>query len=465
MVRRTTMHLGAFLPAPGHHVAAWRHPQTRADGGHDLAYYAQLARTAERGLFDLMFLSDGVGIRTHYRDADELSRWGRMVHFEPLTLLSALAATTTHLGLCATASTTYTEPFHVARQFASLDHLSGGRAAWNIVTSVTDAEARNFNRERQPDHAARYARAREHVSVVRKLWDSWEDDAFLFDKAGGRFFDPSKLHVPGHCGSHFQVQGPLNVARAPQGHPVLVQAGSSDDGRAFAAEFAEVIFTAQQTFEQAKAFRDDLDVRLAAAGRSPAAAKILPGVFVVIGRTSTEARERFDQYQDLIDLKVALGLLSDRLGNVDVSTLPLDEPLPPLPPTGASKSRYDLMVEQTSREGLTVRQLAKAVAGPRGHRIVIGTPSMVADELADWFERGVVDGYNVMPPGLPADLTSFVDEVVPELQRRGVFRKAYDGATLRENLGLARPSHPRAGAVSGTHGQSPARPSPTASAP
>ncbi|MFG2196044.1 LLM class flavin-dependent oxidoreductase [Streptomyces sp. NPDC048639] len=437
---RRMMKLGAFLPAPGHHVAAWRHPEARPDGGLDFDHYRSVVQTAERGKFDMIFLSDGAGIRTHYRDADELSRQGRMVHFEPLTLLSALAVHTTHIGLTATASTTYNEPFHIARKFASLDHLSGGRSGWNVVTSVTDAEARNFNLDQQPDHATRYHRAREFMDVVTGLWDSWEDDAFLHDQKSGRFFDPEKLHILGHRGEHFQVRGPLNVARPPQGHPVIVQAGSSPDGQDFAARWAEVVFTAQQTLDQAQTYYRGMREQAAAHGRNPDDVKILPGVFLMAGRTRAEAEDKYAELQDLVDPVVGLGLLTGLLGDVDISHLPLDGPLPELPPTEGSTSRQQLVYEQARRQGLTIRQLYLSVAGGRGHRFLLGTPETIADELEDWFHNEAADGFNIMPSHLPGGLDDIVDLVVPELQRRGLMRTAYEGTTLRENLGLPRPA-------------------------
>ncbi|WP_336008278.1 LLM class flavin-dependent oxidoreductase [Streptomyces sp. KLMMK] len=437
---RRTMKLGAFLPAPGHHVAAWRHPNARPDGGLDFAYYRSLVQTAERGKFDMVFLSDGAGVRTHYKDADELSRQGRMVHFEPLTLLSALAVHTTHIGLTATASTTYNEPFNVARKFSSLDHLSAGRAGWNVVTSVTDAEAQNFNLDRQPAHAARYHRAREFMEVVTGLWDSWEDDAFLYDKESGRYFDPAKLHVLGHKGEHFQVRGPLNLARSPQGRPVIVQAGSSGDGMDFAARWAEVVFTAQQTLGQAQVFYKDVKDRVAGHGRNPDDVKALPGVFIVAGRTQAEAEDKYAVLQDLVDPVVGLGLLTGLLGDVDISHLPLDGPLPELPPTEGSTSRQQLVYEQARSQGLTIRELFLSVAGGRGHRFLLGTPQTIADELESWFTEGGADGFNVMPGYLPDGLDDIVDLVVPELQRRGLFRTEYEGTTLRDHLGLQRPA-------------------------
>ncbi|MFE9094092.1 LLM class flavin-dependent oxidoreductase [Streptomyces sp. NPDC007264] len=438
--QRRMMKLGAFLPAPGHHVAAWRHPNARPDGGLDFGYYRSLVQTAERGLFDMVFLSDGAGVRTKYRDADELSRQGRMVHFEPLTLLSALAVHTTHIGLTATMSTTYNEPFNVARQFASLDHLSAGRSGWNVVTSATDAEARNFNLDRQPEHAARYHRAREFMEVVTGLWDSWEDDAFLYDKEGGRFFDPDKLHILGHQGEHFRVRGPLNVARPPQGHPVIVQAGSSPDGQDFAARWAEVVFTVQQTLDGAQTYYRGLKKQVADHGRDPDQTKILPGAFVVVGRTRAEAEDKYATLQDLVDPVVGLGMLSYQLGMVDISGFPLDGPLPELPPTEGSTSKQQLIYEKARREGLTIRELYLSVAAGRGHRFLLGTPESIADELEEWFVAEACDGYNIMPDYLPDGLDAIVELLVPELQRRGLVRTEYEGTTLRENLGLRRPA-------------------------
>lgn len=439
--KRRMMKLGAFLPAPGHHVAAWRHPKATPNGGHDFSYYSQLAQTAERGKFDMIFLSDGVGIRTHYKDEDELSRQGRMVHFEPLTLLSALATVTKQIGLTATASTTYNEPFHIARKFASLDYLSNGRSGWNVVTSVTDAEAQNFNLDKQPNHEARYRRAHEFMQVVTGLWDSWEDDAFLYDKESGRYFDPEKLHILNHNGEFFSVRGPLNVARPPQGYPVIVQAGSSPDGRDFAAKWAEVIFTAHQSLEQAQTFYRSMKAELVQHGRSPDESVIMPGVFPVVGRTHEEAEEKYATLQELVDPVVGIGLLTGLLGDVDISQYPLDGPLPELPLTEGSISRQQLVYEQARTQGLSIRELYLSVSGARGHRFIMGTPESIADQLEEWFLNEGADGFNIMPSYLPDGLTDFVDLVVPELQCRGLFRTEYEGRTLRENLGMKRPPH------------------------
>ncbi|MFT3770643.1 MAG: LLM class flavin-dependent oxidoreductase [Minicystis sp.] len=370
-----------------------------------------------------------------------MSRWGRVVNFEPITLLSALSVVTSRIGLAATASTTYNEPFHIARKFASLDYLSGGRAGWNVVTSVTDAEARNFNLDKQPDHVTRYRRAREFMKVVTGLWDSFEDDAFLYDKERGRSFDPDKLHILEHRGEFFSVRGPLNVARSPQGRPVIVQAGSSEDGKDFAAQWAEVIFTAQQTLPQAQAFYRDMKSLSAKHGRAPEDTKILPGVFPVVGRTQAEAEDVYATLQSLVDPVVGMGLLTTQLGDVDLSKLPLDEPLPELPVTEGSQSKQKLIYDQARSKNMTVRQLYLSVSAGRGHRFILGSPEVIADQLEDWFVHEGADGFNIMPPYLPDQLDAFVDSVIPELQRRGLFRTEYEGRTLRESLGLTRPPH------------------------
>ncbi|MDF5713182.1 MAG: LLM class flavin-dependent oxidoreductase [Rhizonema sp. NSF051] len=440
MSTKRQLRLGAFLMSSGHHVAAWRHPFAAADGGLNFQHYRQIAQTAERGKFDMIFFADGVAVRDRGKGTEGLSRTS-VVHFEPLTLLSALSVVTEHIGLTATVSTTYNEPFHLARKFASLDYLSGGRAGWNLVTSATVAEAQNFSQEKHMEHTLRYERAKEFVDVVTALWDSWEDDAFLRDKESGVYFDPDKLHVPNHKGEHFSVRGPLNVARPIQGYPVIIQAGSSDDGQELAAQTAEVIFTAQQTLAEAQAFYSGVKGKLAKYGRSPDHLKIMPGVFPVIGRTEQEAKDKYEQLQELIHPQVGLGLLSGLVGGVDLSGYPLDGPVPVLPDTDLAKSRLKLLTDLAQRENLTIRQLYLAIAGARGHRTILGTPEQIADQLEDWFVNGGADGFNIMPPYLPGGLDEFVELVIPELQRRGLFRTEYEGRTLRENLGLPRPAH------------------------
>ncbi|MGF6642804.1 LLM class flavin-dependent oxidoreductase [Paraburkholderia sp. GAS82] len=440
MTQRTgQLRLGAFLYPSGHHIAAWRHPEAQADAGVNFRHYVKLAQAAEAAKFDLVFLADGVGTRGD--NVEFLSRTAHsyVAQFEPITLLSALAAVTEHVGLVATASTSFNEPYHVARKFASLDHISGGRAGWNLVTSSNEHEAKNFNRDKHFEHAERYERAIEFAEVVEGLWDSWEDDAFLRDKDQGRFFDPERRHVLDHKGRFFQVRGPLNVARSPQGHPVVVQAGSSEAGRDLAARTAEVIFTAQQTLEDAIDFYSDVKGRLAQYGRHPDDLKIMPGVFPIVGRSESEAREKFEQLQALIDPKVGLALVSGLTGGFDLSGYPLDGPIPELPETNASKSRQLLTLELARRENLTIRQLYLRVAGARGHWQLVGTPAQIVDQLEERFVKGGADGYNVMPPVLPAGLDDFVELVIPELRRRGLFRSEYEGRTLRDNLGLRRP--------------------------
>ena len=440
MTQRTgQLRLGAFLYPSGHHIAAWRHPEAQADAGVNFRHYVKLAQAAEAAKFDLVFLADGAGTRGD--NVEFLSRTAHsyVAQFEPITLLSALAAVTEHVGLVATASTSFNEPYHIARKFASLDHISGGRAGWNLVTSSNEHEAKNFNRDKHFEHAERYERAIEFAEVVEGLWDSWEDDAFLRDKDQGRFFDPERRHVLDHKGRFFQVRGPLNVARSPQGHPVVVQAGSSEAGRDLAARTAEVIFTAQQTLEDAIDFYSDVKGRLAQYGRHPDDLKIMPGVFPIVGRSESEAREKFEQLQALIDPKVGLALVSGLTGGFDLSGYPLDGPIPELPETNASKSRQLLTLELARRENLTIRQLYLRVAGARGHWQLVGTPAQIADQLEDRFVKGGADGYNVMPPVLPAGLDDFVELVIPELRRRGLFRSEYEGRTLRDNLGLRRP--------------------------
>ncbi len=432
------MKLGAFLMATGHHVAAWRHPDVPADAGLDFKHYRRLARVAEAAKFDALFVADSVAAAT----GDIASRMARSDHFEPLTLLSALSAVTEHIGLIATATTTYNEPYHVARKFASLDHLSGGRAGWNLVTSDAAAEAQNFGRAEHVGHAERYSRAREFHQVVTGLWDSWADDAFTRDKASGEYYDPARLHVLDHQGEHFRVKGPLNVARSPQGQPVVVQAGSSEVGRDLAAQTAEVVFTAQTSLASAQAFYADLKGRLSAYGRAVDSLKIMPGVFIVVAETEALAKTKFESFQELVEPRVGVALLGRMLGNFDLSGYPLDGPLPELPLTDSGqRSRQKLLTELADQESLTLAQLGRRIAGGRGHYSLIGTPEQIADELQRWFEQGAADGFNVLVPHLPGGLEDVAQLLVPELQRRGLFRTEYEGTTLRENLGLQRPAY------------------------
>ncbi|MCW1982213.1 FMN-dependent oxidoreductase (nitrilotriacetate monooxygenase family) [Xanthomonas arboricola] len=427
--------LGAFLMATGHHVAAWRHPQVTAD---PLVFddYRAMVQIAEAAKFDAVFIADSLAAA----GGPVAPRMARSSLFEPITLLSALAAVSERIGLIATMTTSYNEPYHVARKFASLDHLSGGRAGWNLVTSDAADEALNFNRDAHYVHSERYARAREFQQVVAGLWDSWDDDAFVADKASGLHHDPTRAHVLDHRGTHFQVRGPLNIARAPQGHPVLVQAGSSEPGRALAAETAEVVFTAQSSLAKAQAFYADIKGRLEQFGRSRDALKVLPGVFIVVGQSQAEAQEKFEQFQQLVEPEVGIALLSRMLGNFDLSGYPPDGPLPELPLTETGqRSRQQLFTELAGQEQLSIAQLGRRIAGGRGHYSLIGTPTQIADELQAWFEQDAADGFNVLVPHLPGGLADVAAHVVPELQRRGLFRREYQGRTLRDHLGLQRP--------------------------
>ena len=433
------MKLGAFIHPTGHHIASWRHPDAYAAASVDFAHYTELARTAERGKFDLLFLADSPAMRNW--PPERASRVATYVAgFEPITLLSALAAVTSNIGLVATATTTFNEPFHVARKFASLDHISGGRAGWNLVTSTNPNEPLNFGKDGLLAHDDRYGRAREFAAVVKGLWDSWDEDAFVRDKASGRYFDPERLHVLAHKGEHFSVRGPLNVPRPPQGHPVIVQAGSSDVGKDLAAEIGEVVFTAHQTLGNARRFYDDLKGRLAKFGRTPEDVAIMPGVVPFVGRTQAEADEKFELLQSLVHPEIGLALLGELLGNVDLSPYPLDGPLPEIVKSNSSQHVLKMLNEMAREEKLSIRELYLRVVC-RGHWILRGTPATIADQLEAWFAGGGADGFNVMPPYLPGALNDFVDLVVPELQRRGVFRRAYEGRTLRENLGLRRPEN------------------------
>ena len=421
--------LGAFLLHNGHHVAAWRHPQAD-NGSNPFALYKKLAQTAERACFDAVFFADSVALNSGVGG------------LEPLTLLSALAAVTKHIGLIGTATTTYNEPYHVARKFASLDRISGGRAGWNLVTSDNASEAANFGRSEHVAHSERYARAREFHQVVQGLWNSWGDDAIVNDKEKGIQFDREKLHTLNHKGDYFSVAGPLNVSRSPQGHPIVVQAGGSEAGKNLAAETADVVFTAHPNLASAQAFYRDLKSRVVQAGRQADSLKIMPGLFPVVGKTLEDAQEKFQALQDLVVPKDGLALLGRMIGNFDLSAYPLDEPLPELPLTdNGQQSRQKLLTQLAQGENLSIRELYLRIAGGRGHFTLIGTPETIADQIQLWFENEAADGFNIMPPYLPGGFDDFAELVVPELQKRGLFRSSYEGNTLRENLGLAFPKN------------------------
>ncbi len=434
--KQRKMKLGMFMREAGHHIAAWRLPEAPPSPGNNLAHNVEIARLAERGLFDMLFWADSAGIWGG--DKEALSRICRVAWIEPLTLLAAFAMATKHIGLVCTASTTYEQPFNLARRFASLDVMSGGRVGWNLVTSANQAEAQNFGRDSHMPKAERYRRAREFAEVVLGLWNSWDDDAFIEDKERGLFFDPDRLHVLDHQGEHFRVRGPLNVPRSAQGHPVMVQAGASEDGRELAAATAEVIFAATPTIEAGRAFYADMKARAARHGRDPDHLKIMPGVAALVGRTDDEAAESYARLQSLIHPQLGVRQLSNYVG-YDLSSFPIDGPLPEIPTTDISNSRVELLVDMAARDNLTIRQLYEAIAGGRGHFTIQGSPKRIADTLEEWFTTGAADGFNFLAPTLPGSLNDFVELVIPELQRRGLFRTEYEGTTLRENLGLPRP--------------------------
>jgi FMN-dependent oxidoreductase (nitrilotriacetate monooxygenase family) len=430
--------LNLFLHHAGHHEAAWRHPGSRPEALFTPEYYVDLARRAEAAKLDAVFFADGPAL-----GAVEHNAVGTL---EPILTLATIAAHTSRIGLVATASTTYYEPYNLARLFATLDHLSGGRAGWNVVTTSFDAAARNFGLEAHPDPAVRYARAEEFLQATTRLWDSWEDDAVVLDREAGRYADPSRIHPADFAGEHLSVAGALNVARSPQGRPVLVQAGASNAGRDFAARWAEAIFTAHQRLEDAQAFYADIKQGVLQHGRDPEQVKILPGISPFIGSTEAEAKALEQEFNELTVPAYGLRQLSGQSG-VDLTGLPLDEPVPleifadAGDVTDNSRSRFQVVAGIVQRERPTLRGLLHRLAGARGHRVVAGTPEQIADTITEWFTQGAADGFNVMPPALPAGLEAFTDHVVPILQERGLFRTEYTGTTLRDHLGLDVPEN------------------------
>ena len=429
------LRFGAFMRPVTIHTGSWRYPGAYADANFNFKHIKRFAQTLERGRFDAFFMADHLSVLNMPMDA--LKRSATVTSFEPMTLLPALAMMTDRLGLIATGSTTYDEPYHVARRFASLDHISGGRAGWNVVTTSNPDASRNFGRDEHLEHALRYRRAREFFDVVTGLWDSWDDDAFLRDQETGIFFDPAKLHVLGHKGEYFDVRGPLNIARPVQGWPVIVQAGASDAGRQLAAETAEAVFAPAANLEAGRAYYADVKGRMEKAGRDPDQMKILPGCMVVVGDSLDEAREKRALLDSKVHFDSAIASLSISLGH-DASKFDPDGPLPEIPESNASKSGRERAIALAKRENLTVRQLAQRLGGYSG-LCILGTPERIADEMEEWLETRGSDGFNLMFPYLPEGLDDFVDRVVPVLQRRGLFRTEYEGATLRENLGLRRP--------------------------
>jgi FMN-dependent oxidoreductase (nitrilotriacetate monooxygenase family) len=432
------MHLNLFFHSRGHHEASWRHPDSSPLPLTEIDYYIDLARRAEAAKFDSIFLADQLALGGDVAQAART--W-----LEPITVLSAIAVSTRRIGMIATASTTYTEPFNLARQFASIDHISHGRAAWNIVTSWLASAAENFGGEGQISHADRYARGEEFMSVVKALWDSWGPDAVVDDRRSGRYARPDRIRPVNHRGDFYKVAGPLNIPRCPQGRPVLVQAGSSDTGRRFAARHADAVFTAHMEKATAQEFYADLKSLVRAEGRKPEQVLILPGLSPMVASTEAEAKRLSQAVNELADTEVGRKRLSNRFGGADFSHLPLDRPLSradfPDPGTvQAARSRTEVIINFVERENATLRQLLAYLAGARGHFCVAGTPEQIADVMVDWFEDGAADGFNVMPPLLPAQFDVFAAEIVPILRRRGLFRSEYAGETLRDHYGLDDPA-------------------------
>ena len=437
MSSRRQLHLGAFMRPASIHTGAWRYPGAWPDMNFNFAHIKESIQKLESAKFDAFFMADHMAVLNMPMDA--LKRSHTATSFEPFTLLSALSQVTERIGLVATGSTTFDAPYHIARRFASLDHLSNGRAGWNIVTTSNPDAALNFGLEEHMEHGDRYRRAHEFFEVVTGLWDSWADDAFVRDVESGVYFDPAKLHVLDHKGPYLSIRGPLNIARPIQGWPVIVQAGASEAGRQLAAETAEVVFAAPSQLADGQAFYRDVKGRLEVLGRDRDHLKILPGAFVVVGETVEEAREKRARLDSLVHYESAIASLSIALGH-DAAGFDPDAPLPETPETNASRSGRERVIRLARRENLTVRQLAQRLGGYAGLAFV-GTPKTIADEMEEWLFTEGSDGFNVMFPYLPEGLDDFVDKVVPELQRRGIFRREYEGRTLRENLGLPRPKN------------------------
>ena len=434
--------LAGFFHSPGSHKSGWRLPDAVATCDVDFAAHVRIAQTLERGKFDAIFYQDSAAVgdaSSVLRGDRKRTGFGRVVKLEPMSLLPALAAVTKHLGLIATGTTTYNEPYHIARRFASIDHISNGRAGWNLVTSQNQEEAFNFGLDKHVDHALRYERAAEFYDVVVGLWDSWDDDAFPLDKENGLYFDADKLHFLQHEGKFFKVRGPLNVPRCPQGRPIVAQAGSSEPGRELAAKTADVVFTAQSILSEAQEFYSDVKGRMARYGRRPEELKILPGIVPLVGRTDAEAREWYDEIQSLITDDVAVSALSRHVGGVDLMKFPLDGPLPPLPPSNSAKGRMQILLDLAAK-GLSIRELGRHFVAGAGHNFMYGSPRTIADFMQEWLDKEACDGFTVIFAYYPTPIDNVVDLLVPELQRRGIFRREYEGTTLRDSLGLTRPS-------------------------
>lgn len=436
--RNGLMNFGVFFKNTGHHIAAWRHPAAQMDAGINLRHYVQCAQASEAAGFDFLFFADSAAVRE--AALEPLSRSSQYTaYFEPTTLLAALSTATQNIGLVATATTSYNEPYNIARRFASLDHLSAGRAGWNVVTSGNDSEAYNFGREEHYEHDERYLRAAEFVEVVKGLWDTWDDDAFVYDRAEGRFFDPQKLHVLGHEGKYFKVRGPLNIPRPPQGNPVIFQAGISEPGRELAAATAEGVFSGELTIENSQRHYRDIKLRMDKYGRAPDELRILPGCTIFCGRTEAEARDREEELASLIHPVVGREYIGTLLG-LDLSDCSIDDKLPDRESKTRAKAGIAMSVKaMAERENLTIRQLYQRLAGSHGKLTLRGTPVQIADTMQDWFDAHACDGFIMQPATMPGDLDETIALLIPELRHRGLVREGYAGSTLRENLGLKRP--------------------------
>jgi FMN-dependent oxidoreductase (nitrilotriacetate monooxygenase family) len=434
--------LGAFFFTPGSHSAGWRHPDAVPETDMSFAHYVAMAQAAERACLDCIFFQDTAAVNGSAA-LEGGSPWrpaaGRQVFLEPATLIAALAPLTSRIGLIATATTTYGDPYTIARRFGSVDHISGGRAGWNLVTSQIEDEALNFGLDRHPDHGLRYQRAEEFFDVVAGLWDSFDADAFPRDKASGQYLNPTKAHILNHRGEYFRVRGPLNLPRCPQGRPVIAQAGSSGVGQQLASRVADMIFTAQSDVAEGRDFYAGVKAQAVAHGRAPGDVKIMPGLMVITGPDDASAQRIYAELAELIDDATALKVLSRLCGTLDIRAFPIDGPLPKLPPSNAAKARQAHIVAKAKRESLSIRQVARYMGTSLGHHLLVGGPTHVADVMQHWLEAGACDGFTLMFPFYPKPLENFCTHVVPELQRRGIFRAAYEGTTLRENLGVPIP--------------------------
>jgi FMN-dependent oxidoreductase (nitrilotriacetate monooxygenase family) len=435
--QKRMMRIGLNLVQNGTHQSGWRHPDANAGVANDFEAYVELVRAAERQKLHFLFLADGAGVRIDAKDNEQLSYHGHIDRFEPLTLVSALSALTRHIGFVCTASTTYNEPYALARRFASIDHISHGRVGWNVVTGWSEEEARNFGHSTLMEHDRRYERAAEFVEVVTGLWDSWDDDAFIRDKASGHYFDPDKLHVLNHKGAHYDVRGPLNISRAPQGHPVIAQAGGSGPGRDLGARIADIIYTSQTDLAEAQDFYKDMKARAAKAGRDPDTLLVMPGWMPILGSTDEEAHKKFDVLDALNHPQIQMAGMTRLLG--DLSNYDIDDYMPlPLPPSNAVQSTRDRLEKRLREKPMTIREVCALMSSSFAHRAACGSIQTVADRMQLWFESGACDGFNLSAAYMSGPVFDFIDNLVPELRRRGVFRAEYQGSTLRENLGLPR---------------------------